>query len=48
MSTNFVVSAAELEVIKQWLKKVTSLAASTVVEPHLPQENTLCDLDETV
>jgi len=37
MSTNFVVSAAELEVIKQWLKKVAGLAASTVVEPHLPQ-----------
>jgi len=37
MSTNFVASAAELEVIKQWLKKVAGLAASTVVEPHLPQ-----------
>jgi len=37
MSTNFVASAAELEVIKQWLKKVTGLAASTVVEPRLPQ-----------
>jgi len=37
MSINFVASAAELEVIKQWLKKVTGLATSTVVEPHLPQ-----------
>jgi len=36
MSTNFVASAAELEVIKQWLKKVAGLAASTVVEPCLP------------
>ena len=36
MFTNFVASAAELEVIKQWLKKVASLAASTVVEPRLP------------
>jgi len=37
MSTNFAASATELEVIKQWLKKVTGLAASTVVEPRLPQ-----------
>ena len=37
MSTNFVASAAELEVIKQWLKKVAGLAAGTVVEPRLPQ-----------
>jgi len=37
MSTNFVASAVELEVIKQWLKKVAGLAASTVVEPRLPQ-----------
>jgi len=37
MFTNFVASAAELEVIKQWLKKVAGLAASTVVEPRLPQ-----------
>jgi len=37
MSTNFVASAAELEMIKQWLKKVAGLAASTVVEPRLPQ-----------
>jgi len=36
MSTNFVASAAELEVIKQWLKKIAGLAASTVVEPRLP------------
>jgi len=36
MSTNFVTSAAELEVIKQWLKKVAGLAVSTMVEPHLP------------
>ena len=34
---SFVASAAELEVIKQWLKKVAGLAASTVVEPRLPQ-----------
>ena len=37
MSTNFVASAAELEVIKQWLKKVAGLAASTVMESRLPQ-----------
>jgi len=37
ISTNFVASAAELEMIKQWLKKVAGLAASTVVEPRLPQ-----------
>ena len=37
MSTNFVASVAELEVIKQWLKKVAGLATSTVVEPCLPQ-----------
>jgi len=37
MSTNFVASAAELEMIKQWLKKVAGLAASTVVEPCLLQ-----------
>jgi len=37
MFTNFVASAAELEVIKQWLKKVIGLAASTVMEPCLPQ-----------
>ena len=37
MSTNFVASAAELEVIKQWLKKVAGLAASTMVEPRLLQ-----------
>jgi len=37
MSTNFVASAAELEVIKQWLKKVAGLTVSTVVEPCLPQ-----------
>jgi len=37
MSTNFIASAAELEVIKQWLKKVAGLAASTMVEPCLPQ-----------
>jgi len=37
ISTNFVVSAVELEVIKQWLKKVAGLTTSTVVEPCLPQ-----------
>ena len=37
MSTNFVASAAELEVIKQWLKKVTGLNSTVVVEPRLPQ-----------
>jgi len=37
MSTNFVASAAELEVIKQWFTKVAGLAASTVVEPYLLQ-----------
>ena len=37
MSTNSVVSAAELEVIKQWLKKTAGLGESTEVEPRLPQ-----------
>ena len=37
MSTNFVASAAELEVIKQWLKKVTGLNSTVVVKPRLPQ-----------
>ena len=36
MSTNSVVSAAELEVIKQWLKKTAGLSESAEVEPHLP------------
>ena len=35
MSTNSVASAAELEVIKQWLKKTAGLGESTEVEPHL-------------
>ena len=33
MSTNFVASVAELEIIKQWLKKVAGLTASIVVVP---------------
>jgi len=37
MSTNSVASAAELEVIKQWLKKTAGLSESAEVEPHLPQ-----------
>ena len=37
MSTNSVVSAAELEVIKQWLKKTAGLGEVTEVEPRLPQ-----------
>ena len=37
MSTNFVASAAELEVIKQGLKKAAGLSITTVVEPCLPQ-----------
>ena len=37
MSTNSVTSAAELEVIKQWLKKTAGLGESTEVEPRLPQ-----------
>ena len=36
-STNSVASAAELEVIKQWLKKTAGLGESTEVEPRLPQ-----------
>ena len=36
MSTNSVASAAELEVIKQWLKKTAGLGESTEVEPRLP------------
>ena len=37
MSTNSVASAAELEMIKQWLKKTAGLGESTEVEPCLPQ-----------
>jgi len=37
MSTNSVASAAELEVIKQWLKKTAGLGENTEVEPRLPQ-----------
>ena len=37
MSTNSVASVAELEVIKQWLKKTAGLGEITEVEPHLPQ-----------
>ena len=37
MSTNSVASAAELEVIKQWLKKTARLSENTEVEPRLPQ-----------
>ena len=44
MSTNFVASAAELEVIKQWLKKVTGLNSTVMVEPHLPQSKSFLDI----
>jgi len=37
MSTNSVAFAAELEVIKQWLKKTANLGDVTEVEPHLSQ-----------
>ena len=37
MSTNSVASVAELEVIKQWLKKTAGLGEVTEVEPHLSQ-----------
>jgi len=37
ISTNSVASAAELEVIKQWLKKTAGLGEITEVEPCLPQ-----------
>jgi len=37
MSTNSVASAAELRVIKQWLKKTAGLGESIEVEPRLPQ-----------
>ena len=37
MSTHSVASAAELEVIKQWLKKTAGLGKVTEVEPCLPQ-----------
>ena len=37
MSTNSVASVAELEVIKQQLKKTASLSEVTEVKPHLPQ-----------
>jgi len=37
MSTNSVASVAELEVIKQWLKKTAGLGEGTEVEPRLLQ-----------
>jgi len=37
MSTNSVASAAELEMIKQWLKKTAGLGKITEVEPCLSQ-----------
>ena len=37
MSTNSVAFIAELEVIKQWLKKTAGLSKVTKVEPCLPQ-----------
>ena len=37
MSTNSVASVAELEVIKQWLKKTAGLGEVTEVEPRLSQ-----------
>jgi len=37
MSTNSVAFAAELEVIKQWLKKTANLGDVTEVEPRLSQ-----------
>ena len=37
ISTNFVASAEELEVIKQWLKKIAGFGKDTEVEPRLPQ-----------
>ena len=37
MSTNSVAFIAELEVIKQWLKKTAGLGEITEVEPRLPQ-----------
>jgi len=37
ISTNSVASVAELEVIKQWLKKTTGFDEVTEVKPHLSQ-----------
>jgi len=37
MFTNSVASVAELEMIKQWLKKTAGLGESTEVKPCLPQ-----------
>jgi len=37
MFTNSVASVAELEVIKQWLKKTAGLGEVTEIEPRLPQ-----------
>jgi len=37
MSTNSVASVAELEVIKQWVRKTAGLGENTEVEPCLPQ-----------
>jgi len=37
ISTNSVASTAELEIIKQWMKKAASLSEDTEVKPCLPQ-----------
>ena len=44
MSTNSVAFVAELEVIKQWLKKTASLGEVTEVEPHLPQSKSFLNI----
>ena len=44
MSTNSVASAAELEVIKQWLKKTAGLNEITEVEPRLPQSKSFLNV----
>ena len=47
MSTNSVTLTAELEVIKQWLKKNTSLSKIIKIEPYLSQSKSFLKVSDT-
>jgi len=44
--TNSVVSAVELKIIKQWLKKTASLSKVTEIKPYLPQSKSFLKILE--
>jgi len=45
MSTNSVaLAAAELQVIKQWLKKTAGLSETTKIKPFLPQSKSFLNV----